>query len=402
MSAGVLVVGGGQAGVELVCSLRERGYTAPITIVGEEPYLPYQRPPLSKAYLAGKANAETLALRSDDFFEREKITILKGQRVVEVTAPSRDGNLVGIAKTDKGITLEFDKLVLAVGAGPRKLQIPGHELSGIHYLRDIADAEALKGGLGEANSVVVIGGGFIGLEAAAVARARGKTVTVLQSDERLMSRVVAPVVSQFYLDAHRRRGSRIQLNSVAAGFVGRNGRVEGVILADGSQLAADIVIVGVGVIPRLELAQQLGLECGTGICVDEFARTSHPSVFAIGDCTMTPHPLVPGKLIQLESVPHAQEQAKIAAAAIVGQPEAYKAVPWFWSDQDTLKLQIVGLSSGFDQTVVKGNPDAEKFAVYYFREGQLLAVDAINSPRDFMAGRRALSSGVNIAPADIS
>ncbi|WP_176079798.1 NAD(P)/FAD-dependent oxidoreductase [Paraburkholderia tropica] len=401
MKPGILIVGAGQAGAEVACALRDRGYTESISIVGEEAYAPYQRPPLSKAYLAGKADAQTLALRSDEFFERAQIALVKSQRVVNVALA--DGGEGGEATTDTGHKIAFERLILAVGASPRRMSVPGSELAGIHYLRDIRDAEALKVGLERAQSVVVVGGGFIGLEAAAVARARGKAVTLIEGGPRVIGRVVAPVVSEFYLKAHQRRGTEIRLNAAVTGFDGENGVVTAVRLADGSSINADLVVVGIGVQPRLELAEQLRLRCeGGGIWVDEFARTSHPSVFAIGDCTVSPHPLALGRHVRLESVPHATEQAKTAAATIMGNAEPYVAVPWFWSDQDSMKLQIAGLSHGFDQTVMRGNPDAERFAVYYFRDGKFLAVDAVNSPRDFMAGRRALTSGKEFSPADVA
>ncbi|MEU6192285.1 FAD-dependent oxidoreductase [Streptomyces sp. NPDC047061] len=402
MSSGLLVVGGGQAAVQVACSLRESGWQYPITIVGEEVALPYQRPPLSKAFLAGKADAESLALRSDDYFAREGIEVVRGEHVTQVTAPCPDGTAPGAAVTSEGRAFEFAHLALTVGASPRRLRLPGSDLLGISYLRDLSDAETLKRDLAVAKSVVVIGGGFIGLEAAAVARARGLDVTVLEAADRLIGRVVAPVVSEFYREAHERRGTKVRLGASVVGFQGREGRVTAVELADGTTVPADLVVVGIGVVPRLALAEQLGLECDNGIVVDEYARTSHPRVVAAGDCTTTSHLFAGGARVRLESVQNAVDQAKCAAATIAGRAEPYTSVPWFWSDQDTLKLQIAGLSSGFDTALVRGRPEEEKFSVLYYRDGQLLAVDAVNSPRDYMAVRRALAAGRTIDPERVT
>lgn len=392
-TAGVLIVGGGQAAVQLAVSLRELGSQDPVTIVTMEPHPPYQRPPLSKAYLAGAADAASLAFRSADFYRRERITLLTSQRVVDVRLPNDGGP--AFAETDAGTTLEFDRLALATGAAPRWLTVDGSDLTGICYLRDLADADQLKVGMDEAERVLVVGGGFIGLEAAAVARQRGKDVTVVEAAERLVGRVVAPVMSDFYLQAHRRRGTQVLLGVGIDRIEGRDGHVVGARLSNGEFVPADLVVVGIGVEPRVELAEKLGLEVDSGIVVDEFARTSDPRVVAIGDCAVTPHPTVDGR-IRLESVGHAVDHAKCAAATLMGAPAPYAAVPWFWSDQDTLKLQIAGLSGGFDQTVIRGNPAQERFSVFYFREGRLLAVHSVNAPKDYMAVRRALTNGHHI------
>lgn len=398
MSTDLLVVGGGQAAVQLVCSLRELGWKHAVTIVGEESVLPYQRPPLSKAFMSGKVGVEGLELRSPEFFEREGIEVRSGVRVVNLTAPSLDGSERGIALLSDGGRVEFAQLALTVGASPRSLDVPGSGLAGINCLRTLADAEELKRAMERATSVVVVGGGFIGLEAAAVARSRGLDVTVLEAADRLLGRVVAPVVSDFYRDVHEKRGVSVRLGTTIVGYEGVEGRVTGVALGDSTVLPADLVIVGVGVEPRIELAEQLGLACSGGILVDEYARTSHPAVFAAGDCTVTPHPSASGARIRLESVQHAVDQAKCAAAAIAGCPEPYAVVPWFWSDQYNLKLQIAGLSTGFDQAVIRGNLEDEKFSVLYYREGRLLSVHAVNSPRDFMTVRKALAAGAHIDP----
>lgn len=394
--AGVLVIGGGQAASQVAVSLREFGYECPVRIVGEEFHSPYQRPPLSKAFLAGKADASTLAFRSDDYYRRHDIDLHLGQRIDDVELDARGTG--GVARSADGNEHRFSRLVLAVGAEPRQLDVPGSDLGGIVYLRDLADADVLKSRIERSRDVVVVGGGFIGLEAAAVARARGCTVTVVEYGERLMARAVAPVVSEFYRAAHERRGTSVLLSAEVCGFSSEYGDVCAVLLADGHELAADLVVVGVGVTPRLELAKRLGLTCVGGIVVDEHARTSHPAVLAAGDCTVTSHPRSSGGPVRLESVQNAVDQAKCVAATIVGLDEPYATVPWFWSDQDTLKLQIAGLSAGFDKTVMRGDPEHEKFALFYYRDGKLIAVDAVNSPREFMAVKRALSEDRNITP----
>lgn len=386
--SGTLIVGASQAGIQLALSLREAGDDEPITLVGAEVHPPYQRPPLSKAFLAGKAELSSLAFRTAAFYAEQKIDVVLGDQVVGL-APGR-------ATTHSGRSLSFDRLALTVGARPRRLDVPGAELDGVCYLRDVDDALRLRGWLGSAREVVVVGGGYIGLEAAAVARSLGKSVTVVEAADRLIPRSVAPVVSEFYRQAHLRRGSDVKLGVGVVALTGDDGRVTGVELSDGTHLPADLVLVGVGIAPRTELAEQLGLECSGGIVVDEFARTSEPDVVAAGDCTVLPHPLAEG-LVRLESVQNAISQAKVAAATLLGRREPYSAVPWFWSDQYDLKLQIAGLSRGHDEHVVRGDPAAERFSVLYYRNRALVAVDAVNSTADYLTVRRVLERGGDIA-----
>lgn len=397
--SGTVIVGASQAGVQLAVSLRELGDTAPITLVGAEPYPPYQRPPLSKEFLTGTAGAESLAFRTAAFYADTGIELVCGERVVDLALCSDGRPGSGTARTDAGRELAFDRLALTVGARPRRLTVPGADLDGVLYLRDVDDAERLRSRLGDAARVVVVGGGFIGLEGAAVARAQGKHVTVVEAAERLVPRAVAPVVSEFYRQAHERRGTEILLSTAVAGFTGADGSVTGVLLADGTELPADVVMVGVGVVPRTELAEKLGLECDGGIVVDAHARTSEPSVVAAGDCTVLPHPLTGEGLVRLESVHGAVHQATVAAATLVGAEAETRSVPWFWSNQGQLRLQIAGLSTGFDSFVVRGDMDEEKFSVLYYRDGVLLAVDAVNNPVDYMVVRKALTQGVSI-PAE--
>ncbi|MFD9665132.1 NAD(P)/FAD-dependent oxidoreductase [Rhodococcus sp. NPDC059968] len=399
MNAGTLIVGACQAGVQIAVSLRELGYTEPITLVGAEPYHPYQRPPLSKAYLAGDATPSSLSLRNPEFYTDNKIDLVLGERVTSVDLDA------GSAQTGAGRQLPFGSLALATGARVRRLSIPGSNLNGVFYLRDIDDADLLARALPDVSDVVVIGGGFIGLEAAAVARVRGKKVTVIEATPRLVARAVAPVVSDFLAQAHRRRGSRVLLGRSVAGLESVDGAVSGVRLDDGELVRAQLVVVGVGVIPRTELAEQIGLGVESGILVDKYARTSDHRVVAAGDCTTMPHPMSASGHVRLESVQNAQDQSRVAAASVMGQPTPYTAVPWFWSDQAELKLQITGLSLGFDDVVVRGNLDEEKFTALYYKNGRLIAADCVNRAPEYMAVRRALAVGATIPAqrgADIS
>ena len=386
---GTLVVGAAQAGVQLAVSLRETGDTAPITLVGAEPQLPYQRPPLSKGYLSGGTDTDRLALRTPAFYADRGIELVTGERVATL-----DG---GRAVTDRGREIAFDRLALTVGARVRRLAVPGGALDGVHHLRDLTDADRLRAALAGTGPVLVIGGGFIGLEAASVARAHGRPVTVVEAADRLVGRAVAPVVSDFYAAAHGRRGTNVLLNTSVTALDGRAGRVRSVHLADGSELPADLVLVGIGVEPRTELATGLGLACPDGIPVDRDARTALSSVVAAGDCTLQPHPTVSGHApVRVESVQNAVHQAKVAAATLAGTARPAPEVPWFWSDQADLKLQIAGLSAGANEIVVRGDPTSERFAALHYRDGRLQAVDAVNSPADFLVVRRALATGVEL------
>jgi len=398
--AGTLVVGAGQAGVQLAASLRQLGDPSPITLIGAEPHAPYQRPPLSKEFLSGSAAAESLTFRIPAWYAEQRIELVTGERIVELTLPG-DGRH-GLALTAGGRALPFARLALTVGARPRRLDVAGADLDGIHYLRGLDDAIRLRDRMAAASRVVVVGGGFIGLEAAAAARAQGKEVTVVEAAERLVGRAVAPVVSEFLRAAHERRGTTVLLPAEVVGFGGA-GRVETVRLAGGRELPADLVLVGVGVVPRTELAEHIGLECdrdiGGGIVVDATARTSDAAVVAAGDCTVLPHPMTGVGRVRLESVPGAVAQAGIAAATLLGRSADTRTVPWFWSNQGDLKLQIAGLSTGYDHFDVRGDPDTERFAVLYYRDGELIAVDAVNSPVDYLVVRKALALGRTL-PAD--
>ena len=394
MNAGVLIVGAGQAGIQLAVTLRDSGYLGAVTLVGAEPYAPYQRPPLSKAFLTGRADAAGLAFRTPDFYAQHEITLVRGERISRITADAAGS---GVAEAASGRTFGFTRLALTTGGRPRRLDVAGGELDGICYLRDVADALRLRERLAAAARLVVVGGGFIGLEIAAAARAQGRNVTVVEADDRLLARTVAPVTSEFYRTAHRRRGTEVRLGTVVTGFLGVDGQVAGVELSDGATLPADLVLVSVGMVADTGLAEQLGLACDRGIVVDELARTSNAAIVAAGDCTVQPQRRGPGT-VRLESVQNAVDQARTAALTVAGAPRPYRDVPWFWSDQDTLKLQIAGLSSGHDRCVVRGDPGAESFSALYYRDGRLIAAECVNRAADYMAVRRALSQGMTIPP----
>jgi 3-phenylpropionate/trans-cinnamate dioxygenase ferredoxin reductase subunit len=400
-AAGTLIIGASQAGLQIATSLREFGDTEPIFLAGNEDVAPYQRPPLSKAYLAGKATVESLGFRSLDWYAEKQIELRLSTHIenVELDAP---GSGSGVAITSTGEKLPFARLALTVGGTPRRLPIAGAELDGVCVLRDIAHADDLRTRLGTAQNVVVVGGGFIGLEAAAAATAAGKDVTVVDVADRLLGRAVAPEVSAFYLAAHQRRGTKVLLSTGIDAIEGNEqNTVTGVRLADGTVLPADIVLVGIGLVAHTDLAAKLGLEIDRGIVVDTLARTSNPNIVAAGDCATLPHPLTGEGRHRIESVQNAIAQAQIAATTLVGRPQGPAAVPWFWSDQSDLKLQIAGLSTGYGEVVVRGEPDTEQFSVLYYAAGRLIAIDSINAPRDYMAVRKLLGTGGTI-PAEFA
>lgn len=395
---GAVVVGASQAGVQLAVSLREGGYDEPITLLGAEPHLPYQRPPLSKRPVASSGDAASIALRSESFYRDRGIELQLGDPVLAARRDEGGGQV----ETAGGSRLSFRHLALTVGARPRALPVPGADLTGVLHLRDVDDAIALWSRIRGAQDVVIVGAGFVGLEAAAVARSTARSVTVVEAGTRVLSRAVHPVVSEACLAAHQRRGVQILLDAQVDRIVedGR-GRVRSVHLRDGRTLPADLVVVGVGATPRTELAQSMGLECDEGIVVDASSRTSDGVTVAAGDCVSMPHP-VPGESgrCRIESVNNAVEQAKNAAATLLGEPTPYELVPWFWSDQGDLKLQMVGSGGPGDRLVVRGEPEAETFTVLHFRDDdRLVAAECLNRPVDFMAARAALSRGLTVQMA---
>jgi 3-phenylpropionate/trans-cinnamate dioxygenase ferredoxin reductase subunit len=393
---GILIVGASQAGVALGGSLRALGYDDPITLLGEENHRPYQRPALSKDFLQGTISKESLIFRTQQYWDEHRITVVKNERIVRVEKKD-DGS--GTAFARSGATFDFDRLALTVGARARRLQLPGADLPGVLYLRNADDALELKARAPAATDVVVVGGGFVGLEAAASLTRMGKKVTVLEAGLRLVGRAVGPETSEFLRAHHTERGIEVVLQAEVARFVAQGDVVTGVELADGRILPSDIVLVGIGVVPNTELAESLGLACQDGIRVDEYAVTSDGVTVAVGDCANLPNP-VPGApegdRVRFESVNNAIEHAKVAAYAIAGRREEYVGIPWFWSNQGDLKLQIAGLSRGADRTLVRRDDEKGRFSVLYYRGDRILAADCVNNPLDFMAVKAALASGSTI------
>lgn len=397
---GMLIIGASQAGVQLAISLRGTGFTESITLLGEEDHRPYQRPALSKEFLQGTVDKENLIFRSAEYWDEHNIELVKNTRIEKIDK-NPDGSGVAIA-TD-GEEYPFARVALAVGARARPLEVPGADLAGVTYLRSADDALALKGSLDDFTDVVVIGGGFIGLEVACSFHGMGKNATVLEHGPRLIGRAVGEETSEYFYQAHRERDLDIILNSRVETLIDDgSGRVSGVALADGTVVPAQLVIVGIGVIPNTGLAEQMGLETNNGIVVDRYALASDGTTIAVGDVANMPNPLPDapeGERIRLESVNNAIEHAKVAAYSVSGRREEYAGIPWFWSNQADMKLQIAGLSMGFDSTVVRRDDEKGKFSVLYYREGQIIAADCVNAPLDFMAVRTALAKNQQI-PAD--
>ncbi|MBY0611727.1 MAG: FAD-dependent oxidoreductase [Beijerinckiaceae bacterium] len=392
MKRSILIAGGGQAACQLAHSLRGEGHDGPIRLVGDEPLPPYQRPPLSKAYLLGKQDREGLFLRQPDWYRETGVDLVTG---VRVTSLDRSARQVGLSD---GSRRGYDTLVFATGTRPRRLAVPGAELDGVFYVRSLADADEIKARLGAVRSAVVIGGGFIGLEFAAVARRLGKTVTVLEGQSRLMARAVAPVVSEFFASVHRAEGVEIVFDAAVAAIRGSNGRVDAVETADGRSFPAQMVVVGIGVEANDEIASAAGLDCRGGIEVDAHLRTNDPDIYAIGDCVQHHNPFADMRM-RIESVQNAVDQARCAAANIMGRDQTYAAVPWFWSDQYELKLQMVGFSLGHDRLVMRGSPETRQFSVFYYRGAKVIGIDSVNRAGDHMLGRKLIGSGASI-PAE--
>jgi len=386
MTDPIIIVGASQAGVQIAESLRQDGYDGPVALIGDEPHPPYQRPPLSKALLTGETTEDRLVLRGPELLAKKNVELLTNARV---TAIDRAGRRVALAD---GRSLAYRGLALTTGGRPRTLPIPGADLDGVVTLRTIEDSRRIAAGIAQARSVAVVGGGFIGLEIAAAARKAGKPVVVFEALERLLARSSAPFVSEFFLDVHRAHGVDVRLATAVAAIEGK-GRAEAVVTADGRAHPADLVVVGVGLVPNGELAQESGLACDRGIIVDDCSRTADPAVVAAGDCTA--RRLADGTLLRLESVQNAIEQGKSAAAALIGKERPFTAAPWFWSDQFDVRLQMAGLTAGHDQVVVRGDRAARRFSVCYFRGDKLIALDSVNRSPDHGAARRLLDRGLS-------
>jgi 3-phenylpropionate/trans-cinnamate dioxygenase ferredoxin reductase subunit len=390
MTETVLIAGAGHGAGQVVASLRMNKFEGRIVMIGDEPYLPYQRPPLSKKFLAGEMPPERLYFKPASFYEDPQIDVRLGVRVESIDRAA------SAVTTSDGQRVDYTTLVLATGSRVRTIPAPGSDLEGVHYLRSIADVDAIRADVAEGRKLVIVGAGYIGLEVAAVTRKLGLDVTVVEMADRVMSRVVSGAVSAFYQKEHEAQGVKLMLSTGLRAFNGDN-RVSAVETDDGTTLPADFVIVGVGIVPNTELAGDAGLEVDNGIVVDDQCRTADPAIYAIGDCTSHPSAIY-GTHLRLESVHNALEQAKTAASNICGVESHYSQVPWFWSDQYDLKLQIAGLSQGYDQTVLRGSPDDRSFACFYLQNGRLIAVDAVNSPRDFMQSKSLIEHHAEIPP----
>lgn len=387
----VAIVGNGQAGFQAASSLRQEGFAGRIVLFGDEPFLPYQRPPLSKSYLAGDSGLAELWLRPEAYYEKQDIDLFIGESVAAIDRRA------GALRSARDSEFAFDHLILATGARFRPLVVPGAELDGVLPLRTLADADALRERLARAREVVVVGAGFIGLEFAAVAIAAGAAVHIVEVTHHPMGRVVSAPTSRFFTAAHEGWGAAISLGTGVARILGASGRVAAVETTDGRHLPADLVLVCIGVVPNAELAGAAGLATDNGVAVDEYLATDDPAISAIGDCASFPTPFALGR-VRLESVQNAADQARSVAARLAGKPAPYQKVPWFWSDQGDLKLQIAGITAGHDACVLRGDPESRRFSVFCFREGRLLGVESINRPADHIAARRLLAGAPALSP----
>ena len=383
----VLIVGAGHGGAQVAVMLRTQKFTGSIAIIGEEPELPYERPPLSKEYFAGEKEFERIQLRPAKYWDEREVTMLLGKRVARVDPAAHT------VTTDGGETIGYGKLVWATGGSPRMLPIPGGDLPGVQGVRTRADADAMKAASETAGQIVVIGGGYIGLEAAAVLSKAGKKVVLLEALDRVLARVAGSDLSRFYEKEHRDHGVDLRLGVCVDAIEGET-KVTGVRLADGEVIPADLVIVGIGIVPAVEPLIAAGADCANGVRVDRLCKTSLPDVYAIGDCAAHVNHFAEGAEIRLESVQNANDQANVVAKGIVGAEAPYHAIPWFWSNQYDLKLQTAGLSTGHDQAVLRGDPANRSFSVVYLKAGRGIAIDCVNATKDYVQGRMIVTAGL--------
>jgi len=381
----VVIIGASHAAADAISMLRKSGWTGSISLIGDEIELPYQRPPLSKAYYKGELGRQKLAIKNANFYETANVDLYLGRRAESIDRELKKVHL------DDATSIDYSRLIIATGTRARRLPVQGADLPSVKYLRTIADVDDIKNALKPDANLLIVGAGYIGLEVAASAVKQGLQVTVLEAMDRVLARVTSPAISEFYQGVHAAEGVRIMLNSSLTKFE-KVGDKQFAVLADGERLEFDCAVVGIGVIPNVELAENAGLECQNGIVVDEFTRTSDPSIYAVGDCSNHPS-LIYARRIRLESVPNAVAQAKTAAKAICGDDVAYDQVPWFWSDQYDVKLQTAGLLQDYDEHVVTGDVAARKFSVSYYANGKLIALDAINSPAEFMKAKKRITLG---------
>lgn len=388
----VLIVGGGHGGAQAAVALRQRKFAGTIAIVGDEPELPYERPPLSKEYLSREKEFDRILIRPPAFWAEREVAMLLGRRVVAVDAAAH------VVTTDDGATIEYGTMIWATGGSPRRLNCDGHHLGGVHGIRSRADVDRLMAELPATRRVVVIGGGYIGLEAAAVLRKLGKEVTVLEALPRVLARVAGAPLSRFYEAEHRAHGVSVRLDAAVASIEGADGAARGVRLADGEMLPCEMVIVGIGIVPAVAPLIEAGAAGGNGVDVDARCLTSLPDIYAIGDCAAHVNRFADGARIRLESVQNANDQAMTVARALTGEPQDYDAVPWFWSNQYDLRLQTIGLSTGHDRAVVRGDIAARSFSLVYLKQERVIALDCVNATKDYVQGRALVLAGAAIAP----
>lgn len=395
--AGIIIVGGGHGGAQAAIALRQNGYAGPVTIIGREQELPYERPPLSKEYMAGEKEFERIRIRPRAFWEEKAVDLLLGRSVEAVDAAGKTVSL------DDGSVRAYDALIWAAGGDPRRLPIPGGDLAGVHCVRNRADADAIMAELAGVGQVVVIGGGYIGLEAAAVLTKLGKKVVLLEALPRVLARVAGPELSAFYESEHRAHGVDLRTGVAVDAIEEADGKASGVRLGDGSVIPAQMVIVGIGIIPSVAPLIAAGAKGGNGVDIDAYCRTSLSDIYAIGDCAAHSNGFAGGAAIRLESVQNANDQATLAAKAICGvDVQPYAATPWFWSNQYDLKLQTVGLSTGHDATVLRGDPATRSFSVIYLKDGKVIALDCVNMVKDYVQGRKLVEAGAVIEPERLS
>ncbi|MDX3908978.1 MAG: FAD-dependent oxidoreductase [Sphingobium sp.] len=392
----VLIVGAGHAGAQAAIQLRQMGFEGSVAMLGDEKEPPYERPPLSKEYLAGDKSFDRILIRPHAFWSERKVDLLLGRRVHKVDAASKT------VTTSNDEVIGYDKLIWATGGTPRLLTCAGSDASGIYSVRRRDDVDAIMAHLPEVGHVVVIGGGYIGLEAAAVLTKLGKSVTLLEALDRVLARVAGAELSQFYEAEHRAHGVDLRTKTLVDCIESTDGRATAVLLADGTRIAADMVIVGIGIIPETGPLIAAGASGGNGVDVDAFCRTSLPDIYAVGDCAAHSNGFASGAQIRLESVQNANDQAKVAVQHILGQENEYDAVPWFWSNQYDLKLQTVGLSTGYDHTIVRGDPATRSFSVLYLKGGKLIALDCVNMIKDYVQGRAHVVSGATLDQAQLA
>ena len=390
----LLIIGAGQSAIQCISTLKKEGYSGSITLVGEEEHLPYQRPPLSKGFLEDSISKERLYFKKLEFFTENKVQLYLGLSAEKLEI---DNQKVYLSDNSE---LEFDKLVFATGSRVRYLDFPGSELKSIFYLRDLDDAEAIKKDLETSENLVIIGAGYIGLEAAAIAAKKNKIVTIIEMADRVMNRTVDPQISEYYLNLHQSYGVKFLFNTSLETINEVSDSLE-VVCSDGTEVKADSVLIGAGVVPNIELAEEAGIYCDNGIIVDEFGQTNFKNIYACGDCTNHPNKIL-NKNLRLESVHNAMEQAKTVASSVMNNPMEYSQVPWFWSDQYDHKLQIVGLSGDHDLVTMRGNTNDAKFMLFYTKDEELIAVDAINNPKEFLISRKLVANKVKIKPNVIS